>query len=149
MCGQSYHYSFTAIQSLSSGRGFGTMSTFDAADFTVDLSSSNVSVTTNSGYATVILDLSDGTTQSNSFQWIRIGDEAVVANPSAVNAWIQPKLSSASEVDVEFDFQVSETEGANMVVTELKHQGSTVTGSSDSWYVGGGGCAGGASCEIK
>lgn len=135
MCGQSYHYSSASISS-----------TFDAADFTVDMSSSNIDVTTTSGYATVIVDLSDGTTQSNSFQWMKLGDEAVVANPSAVNAWVQPKLASIDEVDVEFDFQVSEVGGTNVVVTELEHQGTTITGSSDSWYVNGGGCDGETSC---
>src|SRR5690625_3334854 len=86
MCQQNYHYNFIEMRGALPDFAVGLMSTtFDAADFTVDLSSSNIPVTTTSGYATVVVDLSDGSRQSNSFEWIRLGDEAVVANPSAVN----------------------------------------------------------------
>lgn len=140
VCTQEYQYSFPGISGLSAFLA-SLISSFDAADFNVDLSSSNVPVTTVGGYATVVLDLKDGSTQARSFEWVRLGDRALVASPATVNAWVQPLLSSVRTINVRFDFEVQSREGVNVVATELNHQGLLIAGSSDSWYfAGNGGC---------
>lgn len=125
-------------------------SNFDAGLFSVDLSQSNVPIDSTSGYATVTLDLADGSTVANSFQWIRVGDEFVAANPSAINAWLQPYLPDLEEADADIDFVTGSDAGANVVVAELKYAGALHGGASSSWCSGGGGGGGcGGHCEIE
>lgn len=148
LCEQSYQYKFTQMRSEPGGRAERLFSIFDAADFSVDLSSSNIPVINTSGYATVVIDLSDGSKKSTSFEWIRLGDSLIIANPSAVNAWVQPKLADMDAIHVEFGFEVESAEGVNLVVTILNYQGTAINGSSDSWYVSDdGGCGG--HCQTK
>lgn len=128
----------------------GTMkSAFDASLLSVDFSSSNVSLASNSGYLTVTIDLDDGSTVANSFPWVRSGSELIASNPAAVNAWVQPYLVDAVEVDVDLDYQMNMISGTNLVVAEIDYAGSTQAGSSYSYYNNNdGGCPLG-SCQQK
>jgi hypothetical protein len=121
-------------------------SAFDASLVSLDLSSSNVSLVSNSGYFTVEIELEDGSTVANSFPWVRSGSELIASNPSAVNAWVQPYLVDAEEVHVDLDYQMDMTSGTNLVVAEIDYAGSTQAGSSYSYYNNGGGCGLG-SCQ--
>ncbi len=129
----------------------GAKSNFDAALIGLDLSSSNVPIDSTSGYVTVSLDLIDGPTVSNSFQWINIGDELVAANPSAVNTWVSQYIEEVEEIDTNLNFTTGSIPGGNLVVTEVEYAGVNHGGSSTSWYGGGGGSGGcgGGHCEIE
>ncbi|GEM_PF-3320386 len=125
-------------------------SDFDAGLFAIDLSESNVPIESTSGYATITLELEDETVLSNSFEWIKAGDEIVAVSPAAVNDWLQPHLSFFAEAEIELSFVTGSGEGVNVVVTEYLYSGSLQAGDSYSWYGGGGG--GGCSeknCEIR
>lgn len=119
----------------------GAMKTaFDAGLISVDMSTSNVPIDSNSGYVTITIDLDDGSTVANSFEWIRVSSQLVLSSPAALNAWVQPYLVDAVEIEAHLDVVTDQIPGNNVIVAEIDYNGSTQAGSSYSFYNNGGGC---------
>ncbi len=115
--------------------GISGTSSFDAGQLVYDLSSSTVSVLSNSGTAIVVAELASGGTTSQSFQWVRQGQTLVAQDPSAVNAWAASLDGLATGFELSYGtFQVSNSTGSNTVTAELKYQGSVVSGDTSGWY---------------
>lgn len=109
---------------------------FDAAEVSLDYSAGNVTLTQASGQAYLTLTLEDSTEVSNTFGWVRQGQEIRFSNPASVNSWVAPYLSQLSEFEYNVHgLSVQSQTGVNVFASELKYSNHVVAGSTDSFYV--------------
>lgn len=131
----------SVIVTMASGNPGKTNSVFNAANISIDYSSSSINITENSGYASIVLTLSNGSVASNAFPWSRVGQELVFSNPSAVNTWINPYLGQISEVEYDVNgLDVESHAGPNLFVSEVEYSNNIVDAGTASYYVPYGWC---------
>lgn len=125
----------------SDGSPFGnSLDQFNASYARVDLSASNVSFPSQTGYVT--LKLLNGSTviATKSFPWYKSGSYLKFSSPSAVTSWVQANGGSANTFDISFDeIKYNYKTGENTVVVEYYYNTTKHAGSSWSGYLNDGG----------
>lgn len=109
--------------------------TFDAAQWKVSLSGSNVTVP---AYGTVLLKLVESSTNavvaSRTFGWYRSGSVLLLSNPDSVNDWALANAGPADSLFYETgSFLTSEGTGTNNLVMSDVYENEQLTYAAYSW----------------
>lgn len=108
---------------------------FDLLSMTVDLSDSTVTILQTTGYGTVTVSLADGSHQTTSFDWEKIGEFVQLSNPSTLESWLSNLPTTIVELDAEIpSMEVSSGSGSNTFSAEFQYDGIPFDGVSQSWY---------------
>lgn len=117
--------------------------TWDAAQFSIDVSGSSVP-TPVSGHVTIdLVDSYSGSAQATrTFTWIKVGSAIVLQHPDAVNEWAMAQGGSANSVKYFLHpFAVDEATGWNTLQVAATYDGAAYATSTSNWNVGSGsGC---------
>lgn len=119
-----------------------SQSTFDAAQFSIDTSGSNVGVPSNGLVTIYLIDAEANSVQaSRVFSWVRSGTDLILSDPNAVNEWALAEGGTANSLEYAVhEFAVSQNTGSNTLVATTQYEGATYASSTTSWNVGNGGC---------
>lgn len=123
----------------------------DASQFKIDITGTSV-YTPSSGLVTVkLVDSSSGVLQAaGTFPWVKSGNNIILSNPDAVNAWALANGGTADSMEYDLvPFAVNQSPGSNTLRVGAKYQGTTYAVSSTTWHGGGGGCSGIAECQLQ
>lgn len=134
----------TCSTGRSSMRMMNAMSTLDAAEIAVDITTYNTVILDGSGTGTLVVKQGDTVLGSTSFGYVVVDSMAVAANPAALNTWLA-NHPSADGFNVALDgVQTVDTAPGPATMTAEAVYGSTVVATaSSSWTAGGSsGCVG-------
>lgn len=123
----------------------------DASQFKIDITGTSV-YTPSSGMATIkLVDSSTGMLQAAAtFPWVKSGNNIILSNPDAVNAWALAHGGTADSMAYELlPFAVNQSAGSNTLRVGAKYQGTTYAVGSTTRRGSGGGCSEIAECQIQ
>ena len=109
---------------------------FDANLASIDLSSSSVSLTSNTGNMVItVKNASSVTVASSVFGWYAAGDVIYPSNPTQMSNWVNANVLDG--FDMVFDIDNIDTTGSfgNNTFTVFYNYGSSSVGASDSFYL--------------
>lgn len=110
-------------------------SLLDLTKVKLDVSASTTRLDSTEGWGTITLTLDDGSKRSQSFQWQAFGDQLMLADPGAVEAFVLSSLYQLESATVEVDDIVVESDaGPNTFVAETVVEDIVIDGATDSWY---------------
>ncbi len=125
-----------SLKGMSAATGMNLASSFDAAEFDIDVAESTVTVPQT---GQVTLELVNGPAgavrASRTFGWVRFGNTIRLADPAMVNAWAQQNGSDADTVKYQLAaFQpTGQSAGLNTLTATSRYNGEVESSVSTTW----------------
>lgn len=123
--------------------------TGDAGLFVIDTSGSTTAIPS-TGSVTLALSssFSGAVLAARTFGWVRSGTEIRLADPAAVNSWLDANSGGADTLDYDLTpFTPTTVEGLNTFATQSVYAGEVVAASTYTWTVStSDGCL---KCQVK
>ena len=124
----------TLLNELLEGEG-----TFDAAQFAIEVSDSNIALPSTGRVEIRLRDSSTGNVHAAStFSWVRAGNALKLADPDSVNDWALRSSATSDALEYQLEpFVVQQVEGGNALTFSSTYEGSVTASSTTSWHSGG------------